>query len=267
VTNSITVNRDELIRHLQLSCQIPAAIASIAARQIIASAATEAGIKVGLEELQQTADNLRLVNKLLHADDTWAWLQKHHLSLDEFEAIAYTNAISAKLAQHLFADKVEPFFIEHQLDFAGAAIYEIVLDDRDLALELFYALQEGEISFHEVARQYIQDRDLRRAGGYRGIVRRPELRPEISAAVFAAIPPQILKPIVTPKGAHLILVEEIVQPQLDEQLRLKILSDLFSEWIDRQIEQVEIITELESDLLAAKPHAHATSRLASERVR
>jgi len=36
-------------------------------------------------------------------------------------------------------------------------MYEVVLDDEDLAMELFYALQEGEISFPE-AYQYIQDK-------------------------------------------------------------------------------------------------------------
>ena len=48
-----------------------------------------------------------------------------------------------------------------------------------------------------------------RCGGYRGILQRKDLKPEISAAVFAATPPQILKPIVTSIGAHLILVDEV----------------------------------------------------------
>ncbi len=66
---------------------------------------------------------------------------------------------------------------------------------------------------------------------------RADLRPEISAAVFAASPPQIVKPILTSIGAHLILVEELIEPQLDEMLCLKILSDLFSEWLKQQLEQ------------------------------
>jgi parvulin-like peptidyl-prolyl isomerase len=241
-----TISGDDIIQYIKLSCQIPSIIEGIMTRRVITSAVAEAGIKVELEELQQAADNIRLVNKLLNADDTWAWLQKHRLSLDEFEELAYTNVISEKLAQHLFADRVEPFFIEHQLNYAGVVMYEAILDDEDLALELFYAVQEGEIGFHEVAHQYIQDTELRRSGGYRGILRRPELRPEISAAVFAATPPQLLKPVVTSKGTHLILVEEIIQPQLDEQLRYKILSDLFSEWLKQQIEQLEVVISLES---------------------
>ncbi|NEO79601.1 peptidylprolyl isomerase, partial [Moorena sp. SIO4G3] len=73
---------------------------------------------------------------------------------------------------------------------------------------------------------------------------RQQLKPEIAAAVFAATPPQILQPIVTSSGVHLILVEEIIQPQLDQQLRSEILSDLFSEWLREQMEQMEIVAHL-----------------------
>ncbi len=242
----LNVSLEKIVEQIKLSCQLPLIVEGIVTRKIIAEAAAGADIKVEKEELQQTADNIRLANKLHSVDETWLWLEKHGLSVDEFEQLAHNNIIYRKLVQHLFADQVEPFFIEHQLDYAGVVMYEVVLDDEDLAMELFYALNEGEISFHEVARQYIQDVQLRRAGGYRGILSRKELKPEISAAVFAATPPQILKPILTSKGVHLILIEEIIQPQLDDNLRMTILADLFSAWLKPKIEQFEIVTHLES---------------------
>jgi len=51
--------------------------------------------------------------------------------------MVYATVISSKLAQYLF-DKVEPFFAEHQLDYTQVVMYEVVLDDEDLA-ELFYS--------------------------------------------------------------------------------------------------------------------------------
>ena len=243
----LKISAEDMLKHIKISCQVPDIVEAIATRKVIADAAKEAGIKAEPQELQQTADSLRLANNLVKAEDTWSWLQKYNLSLDEFEEIVEINVLSAKLANHLFAEKVEPFFLEHQLNYAGAFIYEVVLDDEDLALEHFYGLQENEISFQHIAREYIQDPELRRAGGYRGMQQRSDLRPEISAAVFAAYPPQILKPIVTQKGVHLISVEEIVQPQLNESLRLKILGDLFSAWLKQQLEEVKIVAQLELD--------------------
>jgi hypothetical protein len=251
MSQAINITNEDILHQVKLSCQLPSIVEGIVSRKVIAAAASEAGIKVETEELQKAADSIRLMGKLKSADDTWAWLQKHGLSLDDFEEMTYNNVISGKLAQHLFADKVEPFFVEHQLDYAGVVMYEVVLDDEDLAIELFYGIQEGEMSFYEVAHQYIQDKDLRRKGGYRGIVRRKELKPEISAAVFAATPPQVLKPIVTSSGVHLIFVEEIIQPELNNKLCYEILLDLFERWLKQQIENTRVAASIESNRKAA----------------
>lgn len=248
---TLTISREDIFHQVKLSYRIPSVIEGIVSRKIIVAAAEELGIKVKPEELQQTADRFRRMNKLKSADETWVWLKKYSLSLDDFEEMIYVNILSEKLAAHLFQGKVNHFFVEHQLDYAGVVMYEVVLEDEDLAMELFYALQEGEIDFPEVAHQYIQDKELRRSGGYRGIVRRKDLKPEISAAIFAAKPPQIIKPILTCKGVHLIFVEELIQPQLDEELSYQIISDLFSTWLNQKFEEVEVLTQLDSSSWAA----------------
>ena len=235
MSNILTISQEEIIHQLKLSHQLPTLLEAIATRQAIATAAAKAGIEVNPEELQQAANAIRATNNLYQAADTWAWLQKQGLSLDEFEEMVHATVLSAKLAQHLFAEKVEPFFVEHQFDYSQVVMYEIILDDLDLAIELFHALQEGELGFHSAAYKYIQDQELRRICGYRGLLRRSDLKPDVSAAVFAATPPQILKPVLTAEGAHLIFVEEIIQPQLDPTLRYRILSDLFSSWLQQQI--------------------------------
>ena len=242
MSQTITISCQDVLHQVKLSSQISLIVKGIVTRKILLSAVAELGIKVEPEELQQAADNIRLMSNLKTIEETWVWLQKNSLSLDDFEEMVYTKVISGKLAQHLFADRVEPWFVEHQLDYAGAVIYEVVLDDKDLTDKLFYELEKGEISFLEVAHQYIQDTEFRRCGGYRGILNSAQMKPEITAAVFAANPPQILKPIVTAEGVHLILVEELILPQLDDELRYEIISELFSEWLKQQIEQVEIVT-------------------------
>ncbi|NEO12816.1 MULTISPECIES: peptidylprolyl isomerase [unclassified Moorena] len=245
---AITITTEDIFHQVQLTCQIPEIIEGIVTRKIIAATAESAGIRVEIEDLQKAADQFRLMNKLENSEDTWAWLQQHSMSLDDFEEIVYTNLIAGKVVQNLFADKVEPYFFEHQLDYASAVIYEVVLDDQELAMELFYALDEGETSFYEIAHEYIQDTELRRSGGYRGIVKRQEFKPEISAAVFAAEPPQLLKPIVSSKGVHLILVEEILKSELDGKLRSEIMSDLFTGWLKEQIGEVEVVKQLDSQI-------------------
>ncbi|MBW4622560.1 MAG: peptidylprolyl isomerase [Cyanosarcina radialis HA8281-LM2] len=238
---TIAITNEDVLHQIKLSRKFPEVVREIVTRHILKKSLAEAGIEVETQELQQEADKFRLLNQLRNADTTWKWLETHHLSLEDFEEIAYVNRIYTKLAEHLFAERVESYFFEHQLDYAGAVIYEVVLDDEDLAIELFYGIQAGEINFYDVAHQYIKDKELRRVKGYRGIVNRQQLNPEISAAVFAANPPQLLKPIVTSKGVHLILVDEIIQAELDIKLRWKIMLDLFAEWLNKQVEEAILV--------------------------
>lgn len=242
MTSTISIDYRDIYHQAKLSCQIPSLIEAIVTRKIVTSTVQEAKISVELEELQQAADGFRLFNQLQNAEETRTWLQKHDLTLDDFEELIYTSLVSDKLAQNLFADKVESYFIEHQLDFTGAVIYEIVLDDENLATEFFYAIEEKETTFYALARQYGKDLESKRKSGYRGFLRRRELKPEISAMVFAVDnTPQLLKPIVTSEGVSLILVEEIILPELNEELRWQITSHLFSEWLKQRIEETEIV--------------------------
>lgn len=43
---------------------------------------------------------------------------------------------------------------------------------------------------------------------------------------------------------HIIAVEEIIKPQLDEQRRLQIMGDLFANWLKAQIAALEIVANL-----------------------
>lgn len=248
----INISAADIIHRLKLSSQVPGLVEAIASEKIIHEAAQKAQITVTPVEVQQEGDNLRLAKKLVKAQDTLTWLEKHHLSVNEFEESVYNKILAQKVANHLFASQVEQFFYQHQLDYVAAITYEIIFDDKDLALEMFYAVEEGETSFPEIARLYILDPELRSTYGYQGRRHRKDFRPEIAAAVFAASPPQILKPIGTAKGVYLIWVEEITQPQLDESLREKIITELFNSWLKQQLDCIEIITHLDSNSL--QPH-------------
>ena len=135
---TVTITSQDIFHTAKIFCRIPDLIENIVTRRIIEAAAEEAGIIITTEEIQKECDEFRLQNELLNADDTWKWLDKHSFSIDDFEEINSLNLLSNKLVQNLFADKIEPYFFQNQLDYAEVVMYEIVLEDEDLALELFY---------------------------------------------------------------------------------------------------------------------------------
>lgn len=237
----IKITQDQIFHQAKLSGQIPNFVKAITETEIINATAQEKQIETTPEELQKAADTFRAANQLTSADETWKWLDNRGLTIEDFEEMIHNSVLRAKLAYHLFADQVESYFFENKINYTTAVIYEICVDDEDLAMELFYAVQENEVSFSEVAHQYIEETEQRRRGGYRGVLNRKQLSPEKSAAVFAANPPQLLKPVVTSKGVYLIFVEEIIDPELTENVRQKILLELFDQWLQSKLEKTETL--------------------------
>jgi PPIC-type PPIASE domain len=243
---NINISDRDLIYEAKLAGKLPNLVRGIIRRKVIESQIKKAGIDPNAAELQQAADRFRTVNHLESAEATNNWLQEHHLSVDDFEDMVTQDLLATKLARHLFAHQVEQFFHQNFLDYSAATFYEIILEDRDLAMELYYSLQEGDLSFADVAHQYISDPEFSRRGGYVGTVGRKQLRPEISAAIFAATPPQLIKPIITAVGVHLIQVAEIIEPKLDERLHQQILIELFERWLSEKT--IEISPQISFDL-------------------
>ena len=241
------ISISHIIHKLKGTCEIPNIVEAIASEKIIIETAEKAGINITEAELQKEGDKFRLEKKLATAKDTWAWLDKHHLSIKDFEKLVHKSLISKKLANHLFAPQVEKFFYETRLNYEAAVTYEVTFENRDLALELFYALEEGEITFPEIARTYIQEPELRRAYGYQGVQYRKDFRPEIAAVVFASSPPGIIKPVTTPKLVHLIWVEEVIKSELNDELREKITSELFASWLKKKFRLLDISIQLENN--------------------
>ena len=232
-----SISASQIIQSIKLSRKMPAVLAELVNQKIIETTATQENIIVNEDELQKAADRFRLENKLISSQDTLKWLEKHHLSITEFEQSLKMEILSQKLAHHLFQDRVEANFHAHHLDYYQAIVYEIPLDNFNLAMELFYGIQEQELSFWDLAHKYIENDELRRHNGYRGKKTRSQLQPEIAAAVFALNNdrlPQIIKPIAIGKKTYLIYVEEIIQPVLERSLRQKIITQLFEDWLGKQ---------------------------------
>lgn len=246
---NIYITAEDIVKTLKISCQMSEIIEEIIVQKIIFQTAERFGIKVKSEELQKAADDFRLTQKLQSANTTWIWLKHNYLSLDDFQELVYLNVISNKLCDYLFSDRVESYYLRHQLEYASAALSQIIITDRDLGLKLFYAIRQGELSFADVAERYIEEPQLKRTKGYLGIVKYNDLQPDIASAVFAVTPPHILRPIFSSGKIHLIKVEEIIQPKLTEKLRYKILLDLFSQWLKEKIKEYSVTLEWQNQEL------------------
>ncbi len=249
MTIDLTIKMEDLIAQIKFAQMMPTISEQILITRIIKDAVAKAGIKVEISELQEAADIFRIEHKLLGARITDKWLEVHQLSLDDFEEIVHLQLLSKKLKQLILPDKVERYFYQHKLDFDRVALYEVVLQNKELATELYYALREGEIKFHDVASKYIEDAELKRKGGYLGQISRKDLNPELLSVFTTPHPPQVIKPITTAKGNHLLWIDEVIPAELTAELRQDLEGKIFIEYLREQAN--DLIQGMEIDIYGA----------------
>jgi parvulin-like peptidyl-prolyl isomerase len=230
----LEITNEDILNQLKISQMLPSIKEQILMTRIVKDEAEQAGIKVEISELQEAADSFRLKHRLMSAKNTQKWLDIHQLSLDDFESIIYFQLTSDRLKQQVLTDKVEKYFYQNKLDFDRVALYEVVLKDKELATELYYAVREGEIKFHDVASKYIEDVELKRKGGYLGQIQRKDINPELLSVFATPNPPQVIKPITTAKGYHLLWIDEVIPAELTDEIRQELESQLFIEFLQEK---------------------------------
>ncbi|KAM3099989.1 peptidylprolyl isomerase [Phormidesmis sp. 146-35] len=197
--------------------------------------AQERGIIITSEEIQAEADRQRRENRLERAIDTLNWLREQLISAEDWETGIYNQQLSQKLAESLFHSEAERFFAQNRLDFEQVALYQIIVPYHTLAQELFYQIEEAEISFYEAAHLYDIDEQRRRQCGFEGVLYRGNLQPELAAVVFGANAGEVVRPVQTDRGYHLLMVEEFVSAQLTTETHQEIVQRLFQEWLESEL--------------------------------
>lgn len=171
------------------------------------------------------------------ASDTLAWLAERLVTPDEFEAGIRDRLLARKLSEAMFLGEVERYFAQHQLDYEQVHLYKISVPYEKLAREIFYQIEEEEISFYEAAHLYNIDEQYRLNCGYAGRINRWSLEPDIEAVVFAAKPKQVLGPFKCDGSHDLYMVEEFIPSRLTDELRHDIVQKLFGEWLSAELKR------------------------------
>ena len=203
-------------------------------QEIIAWHAEQKGVEVTPEDVQIESDQFRRQYHLEKASDTLAWLSKEQTSTEDFEEGLQKKVLRRKLAEHLFSQKAEQVFVENQLEYDRAVLYQITFSSEALASELLYRIQDQEISFFEAAHQFDTDEQRARRCGYEGEVSRWEMKPDLAAAAFGTPIGEIAGPVANDQGWHLLLVNCILPSELSPALHQKLIEDLFKHWLEQE---------------------------------
>ncbi|MGK7898404.1 MAG: peptidylprolyl isomerase [Xenococcus sp. (in: cyanobacteria)] len=236
----IPIKPEEIEDFLKTSFSLSKVCHQILGQKIVKKAATSRNITVTEEEIQTEAEKIRREKRLEKVTDTMAWLRANMLTPDEWEISLENRLLTDKLAHELLDKQVESYFAENRLDFEEFIIYQIVVPYQKLAQELFYQIEEEEISFYEAAHLYDLDQQRRYMCGYLGKKKRRDFQPDVAAAIFKDPLPigQIIGPIQTEQGFNLFKLEEYIQAELTPQKHQEIIDQLLRQWLDKEINYV-----------------------------
>ncbi len=233
--STVSAEQDEFVNFLKREIQLKEVYQRILYQRVINQAAQERSLIVTPEEIQAEANQLRREKRLEKASDTLAWLADQMITADDWEAGICDRLISKKLAQFLFAKEAEKFFAQNKLDFDQILLYQIIVPYERLAHEIFYQIEEQEISFYEAAHLYDIDERRRQQCGYEGKLYRWSLKPDIAAVVFSAQIGEVIGPLATEQGYHLLLVEEFIPAELTPERYQDIIDRMFKDWLTSEL--------------------------------
>lgn len=232
---SVQVNSEEFVSWLKKTLLFKQTFRDILSQRIVNRETRSRGVQLTDAEVQAVSDEFRLTHQLEKASDTIAWLEDEMIAPEDWEAGIRDRLLMTKLKEALFGAEVERVFIENRVNFDQVSLYQIVVPYGQLAQELFYQIDEREISFFEAAHLYDIDPKRRENCGYEGKLYRWSLPPEVAAIVFGASSGELLRPIQIEDNYHVILVDQLIDAGLSAELRAEILDNLFREWMQGEL--------------------------------
>ena len=187
------------------------------------------------EEAQSAYQQFCEKNKITSETERQAWLELNGMTLEQLKALATRGHRIEKFKQATWGYKLESYFLSRksQLD---KVLYSLILTQDVAAQEIYFRIQEGEQSFAELARKYSQGPEAQN-GGLIGPVELSSCHPTVAKMLSVSQPGQLWPPTRLGEWLVIVRLEKFIPAQLDNRMRQRLLSELFADWLQEQINQ------------------------------
>jgi glycosyltransferase involved in cell wall biosynthesis/parvulin-like peptidyl-prolyl isomerase len=188
------------------------------------------------EEQAKCCQDFYEQHQLTSESERQTWLQQQGITERQFLDLATRKLRIEKFKQATWGNKLESYFLQQKQQFDRVIYSMIRIRDAAAAQELYFRLQEGEQSFSELARQYSQGSEAK-TGGLIGPVALNIPHPKLARILTVSQPGQLWPPTHLGDWWVIVRVEEFLSAQLDETMRQRLLDELFSSWLNEQLQQ------------------------------
>lgn len=210
------------------------------AREVIMDRAI-ATIAYSEKELEQATEQFFQQQQAISEADRQNWLRSQGMTMEQVRQTVLRQLKIEKYKQVTWDNKLQSYFLKRKgrLD---RVIYSLLrVKDAGTAQELYFRLVDDQQAFDELARAYSQGPEAE-TGGLLGPVTLATPHPALARMLSVSQPGQLWPP--TPLGEWFIIVrlEKFLPAQLDDAMRKQLLDELFTAWLQEQLQQVSITT-------------------------
>lgn len=167
-----------------------------------------------------------------------AWLQHQGMTLEQMQDLAIRSMLLEKFKTATWGPKVESYFLTRKTSFDRVVYSLLRTKDRGIAQELYFRIKEGEQSFWELAQQYSQGAEVH-TGGVVGPLPLSQTHPAIAKVVSISQPGQLWHPLRLEEWFVIIRLEKFFPARLDEQMRDRLIDELFENWLQEGVKKIE----------------------------
>lgn len=206
---------------------------------VIDLACEGAGLTVEDEDFLRRRERKKMMMGLSDPLALNTYMKANGLTYDAMESYLHHAVMRDVLKESLVTeDLTVATFKRRERDFASVKLARIVVSSRKEADKLLRAARTSTCDFGELARDASAEGSTRFTNGYLGEVRRGMLPTEVDAAVFAAVPGDVVGPFQESGLWSLYKICDIHRPELTDSLRAYLHDQIFDEWLRHQVNTV-----------------------------
>ena len=200
------------------------------------------------EQISYQKDFMRR-ERILDNNDLKSWLDKNNKTETEMNKILYDSLCLEIFKDTQFGPKVERVFLDRKTGLDRVSYSMIRVKSKSKATELFIRLKEEEATFSELASSYSEGVE-NMLNGLIGPIEFSKINSHIAGRLKNSSPGELWPPFELESWWVIIRPERFFQATLNEQMRLRLINEMYEISIKDKI--VKTINELEKNTTTEK---------------
>ncbi len=223
-----TLSSQEIIPLLARYQMLPQLISQRLIDQAIAS------IECTDEEKTTACQQFYQQHHLTTEAERQTWATSHCLTQEDIEELATRQLRIEKFKLATWQEQLPSYFLRRKKELDKVVYYLIRTQDKSIAQEIYFRLEEGEQSFAELARQYSQGPEAE-TGGLLGPVELGTLPQPLAQLLRCSQLGQISRPALLGEWVVIVRLEKFISAELDRDMSQRLLNENFKNWLQTQL--------------------------------